>query len=354
MRDTILKIILAPLSILYGIGVYINNLAYRYGILQSTKFDIPTICIGNLTIGGSGKTPHVEFLIRYLRQYIKVATLSRGYKRKIPGFLVVQPTNNAAEVGDEPIQFKRKYRDVMVAVSEDRTFAIPKMLMQQPRLQAILLDDAFQHQALEAGLNILLTEYGYPFMRDYPVPSGRLRDLRSSYKRADIIIASKCPVVFTEEDRKEFIKEVNLLDHQQIFFSYYRYGHPYYLFNGSQRITLSEDIDVLLVTGIARPEYLVDYLETVCNKIHSMEFADHHFFNNSDIGRIKGRFLDITSNKKLIITTEKDAVRLDLHREYLVEHKLPVFVLPIEVNFHFGEDDKFLTAVKDFLLGFKV
>ncbi len=354
MRETILKIILAPLSILYGIGVYINNLAYKYGLLQSTKFDIPTICIGNLTIGGAGKTPHVEFLIRYLRQYIKVATLSRGYKRKIPGFLVVEAGNNAAEVGDEPIQFKRKYRDVMVAVSEDRTFAIPKMLMHQPRLQAVLLDDAFQHQALEAGMNILLTEYAYPFMRDYPLPSGRLRDLRSSYKRADIIVASKCPVIFTEQDRAEFIEEVNLLDHQEIFFSYYRYGHPYYLFNGSQRFALSEDLDVLLVSGIAKPEYLVDYLETVCNAIHNMEFADHHFFSNSDVGRIKGRFTDISSNKKVIITTEKDAVRLDLHREYLLENKLPVFVLPIEVNFHFNEGDKFRSSIKDFLLDFKV
>lgn len=345
---------LSPLAMLYGSGIYLRNYLYKNGILQSAKFDLPIISVGNLTVGGTGKTPHVEFLVRHLRQYLKVATLSRGYKRSLPGFLVVHPQHSAKQVGDEPIQFKRKFPDIMVAVSEDRVFAIPKMLMIDDELKVVVLDDAFQHRALSPGLNILLTEYGYPFFKDYLLPAGRLREHRSGVSRADVIIASKCPIKFTEADRKEFLGQLKPEPHQAVYFSYFVYGTPYHLFDGMNRLVLNKEIDVLLISAVARPEYLVDYLEMSTKSVLNMEYADHHLFTKPDIGRLFETFEKMDGENKIIITTEKDAVRLYLHQEFIHKHQLPVYVLPVEVVFHFNEDQKFQKYIEQFLLDFKI
>ena len=280
--------------------------------------------------------------------------LSRGYGRKTKGFLLVQPTNSAEEVGDEPLQFRRKFPDILVSVSENRTFAIPQLLMEQPNLQAVLLDDAFQHRNIDPGLNILLTEYQYPYTKDFLLPSGRLREWSSAAQRADIIIVSKCPNELNEWKREEMIAELAPLNYQKIFFSYYTYLKPYYIFNPIQRAPLNSALTVLLISAIARTEYLVEYLETEVNSVRVLQYEDHHYFTNYDISHLKRNFDLIDNPNKIILTTEKDAMRLELHKDYLVEHKLPVFVLPAKVAFHDTDGTAFNQTIQQFLLNFRV
>lgn len=354
LLQRLFQILLAPFSLLYGIGITIRNLFYQYGILKSVRFNIPTIAVGNLSVGGAGKTPHVEYLVRLLKDYINIATLSRGYKRKTKGFKVVQRSNSAEEVGDEPLQYKRKYPDILVAVGESRTLAIPEMLNYYPQTQTILLDDAFQHRAVQPGLNILLTEYSNLFTQDFLLPSGRLREWRNGYKRADTIIVSKCPPDLSWEEKKLIEQEIAPQHHQQLFFSYYSYDNPYYIFNPRYSGPLSKQVDVLLICAIARTDYLLDYLQEKVNSVVLMAFEDHHYFTKHDIGTLRATYERMESDKKIILTTEKDAMRLELHRPFLTEHQLPIFSLPVAVKFHFEEQEKFDQSVKDFLLNFKI
>jgi tetraacyldisaccharide 4'-kinase len=305
-------------------------------------------------MGGTGKSPHIEYLIRLLKDYLKIATLSRGYKRKSRGFHLVNFMDQVETTGDEPLQFKKKFRDIDVAVSESRTLGIPKLLIHNPELESILLDDAFQHRSVKPGLNILLTDYSRLFTRDFLLPSGNLREWRGSYKRADIIIVTKCPEDITQEEKQLLIEEIKPQKHQRIFFSKYLYGNPYYIFNTSQRIVLTDDIDVLLVSAIANTDYLNSYLETKVNSVRNVEYEDHHDFSNHDVSRIKLIFDNMNSQKKLILTTEKDAMRLHRHRNYLIENKVPIFTLPAHVSFLNEDGPVFDTSIKDFLLNFKV
>jgi len=354
IQQYLVKILLAPFSLLYGLGVSVRNGFYKAGLLKSIEFNLPTISVGNLSVGGAGKTPHIEYLIRLLKDYINVATLSRGYRRKTKGFLVVQPANSSEQVGDEPLQFKRKFPEVLVTVSESRTLAIPEMLKYQPDTQVVLLDDAFQHLSIQPGMNILLTEYYRPFTQDFLLPSGRLREWRSAYERANVIIVSKCPPDLSEEERAHFQQEIKPLPHQQLFFSYYDYEPPYYMFNPRYRIALEPDMDVLLISAIAGTDYLIEYLEKRVNHVYSLEFEDHHYFTNYDIGQLKANYDRIDSNKKIILTTEKDAMRLELHRKYLLDNQMPVFALPVQVRFHQNDGAAFDQHVRDYLLNFKV
>lgn len=353
IQNRLVQLLLLPFSLLYGLGVSVRNELYRRGLLKGVSFNLPVISVGNLSVGGAGKTPHIEYLIRLLQDYIDVATLSRGYRRKTKGYLRVQPQMSAEQVGDEPLQFKRKYPEVEVTVSESRTFAIPKIVMDHPEVKVVLLDDAFQHRSVQPGLNILLTEYSHPFTRDFLLPSGRLREWRSAYERADIVIVSKCPPDITEADRAAMAEEINPLPHQQLYFSGYGYLPPYYLFRPDARIRLEPDVDVLLVSAIARTDYLVSYLEEQVNSVKVREYEDHHYFSEYDMGQLKADFDRIESNKKIILTTEKDAMRLELHRRYLVADRLPIFALPVEVFFHFKEGPRFDETIRQFLLNFK-
>jgi len=344
---------MAPFSLLYGIGVSIRNGLYNQGLLKGVEFNVPVISVGNLSVGGAGKSPHIEYLIRLLKDYIDVATISRGYRRKTKGFLTVHSGMSAEQVGDEPLQFKRKFPDVRVTVSESRTFAIPKILMDNPDTKAILLDDAFQHRSVKPGMNILLTEYSRPFTGDYLMPSGRLREWRSAYERADTIIVTKCPFEVTEADKQRFIEDIQPLSHQRIYFSYYAYQQPYFIFNPQYKLLLKEDMDVLLISAIARTDYLVDYLNEQVNSVRIREYEDHHYFTNYDVGQLKADFDRMESPKKVVLTTEKDAMRLELHKPYLMENKLPIWAVPVEVKFHFDEGPQFDEDVRQFLLNFK-
>jgi tetraacyldisaccharide 4'-kinase len=353
VRNIVLRILLSPLAILFGMAVSLKNALYASGVLKGVRFSIPVINVGNLTVGGAGKTPHTEYLIRFLKEYIRVATLSRGYRRKTKGFLLVRAANNADTVGDEPLQYKRKFPDITVAVSESRSLGIPKLLQHDPQIQTVLLDDAFQHRSVEPAFQILLTEYGHLFTDDFLLPVGRLREWRSGYRRANRIVVTKCPRDLSEAEAEAIREKIRPLPHQKVYFSRYRYHHPYFIFNPGYRILLEEDVDVLLVSAIARTAYLEEYVSDRVNTLKSLQYEDHHSFSSFDLGQIERHFMHIESAKKLILTTEKDAMRLELHKPFLLEKKLPVFALPIEVEFMFGQQEAFNLDIQNFLLNFK-
>ncbi len=320
---------------------------------MSVKFDLPVISVGNLTVGGAGKTPHIEHLIRLLRPYLNVATLSRGYRRKTQGHQIVQYWSKADQVGDEPLMFKRKYPDVFATVNENRALGIPELISHAPETQVVLLDDAFQHRGVSPGLNILLTEFSRPFTRDWLLPSGRLREWKSAYRRADIIVVTKCPDDLHDDERVKMLAEIKPFPHQQVFFSNYRYLRPYYVFNPNYVIDLQEDMSVLSVSAIANSDYLRDWLETKVGTVRTKDYEDHHYFDEDDLTDIEQQFANLPGSKKIILTTEKDAMRFELLREKILEKKLPLMVLPVEVQFD-GEDGKrFDGLVKDFLMNFK-
>ncbi len=353
VQSTVAKLLLAPISLLYGAGVGFRNWAYRRGILRGISFSVPVISVGNLSVGGAGKTPHIEYLIRLLDPYLNLATLSRGYRRKTRGFLVVQPEHTVEEVGDEPLQYVRKFPEVMVTVAEERAFAIPEIVGRRADTQLVLLDDAFQHRAVKPGLNILLTEFSRPFTRDHLLPSGRLREWRSGYERADVIIVSKCPETLDRAAADALIEEIDPLPHQRVFFSYYAYTAPYYLLDHRYRLRMEEGISVLLISAIANTEYLLKHLRTAATSVRSLDYADHHYFSASDLVNLKQRFGEMPGQHRAIVTTEKDATRLEVHRDFIEAEHLPVFVLPVEVRFHFGGGEVFNGLVRDYLLNFR-
>ncbi|MTB53342.1 tetraacyldisaccharide 4'-kinase [Lewinella sp. W8] len=353
VQSALAKALLAPFSLLYGLGVSFRNWTYRQGIQKSINFSVPVISVGNLSVGGAGKTPHIEYLIRGLSPYLELATLSRGYRRKTRGFLMVDRQMNAEEVGDEPLQYARKFPGITVTVAEERAFAIPEIMSRRPDTQLILLDDAFQHRAVRPGLNILLTEYDRPFTRDYLLPSGRLREWRSGYERADVIIVSKCPRELSREAADQLIEEIAPLPHQRVFFSYYDYAAPYYILDHRYRLKMEENVSVLLISAIANTDYLIRHLKEKAADVHSLDYEDHHYFDRRDLGNLQLRFREMPGQHKAIVTTEKDATRLELHRSFIQKERLPIFVLPLAVRFHFDQGPEFDTLVRDFLLNFK-
>lgn len=353
VNNWLVRILLSPFSILYGLGIGFRNLCYDTGLLKSAKFNIPVISIGNLSIGGAGKTPHVEYLIRILREYTDIAILSRGYKRKTKGFKFVELNHNALYAGDEPLQYKRKYRDIVVAVSESRALGIPEILKYHPQTKVVILDDAFQHRAITPHKNVLLTQYDLPYSDDYLLPSGRLRENRSAAERADVVIVSKCPRDLTHINVKEWRDRLDLEERQKLFFSYYDYDRPYSFFDG-HRIDLDSLKDVLLISAIANTSYLLDYLNTKTESINHLNYEDHHLFSKQDIEYIVKVYTETANENKIILTTEKDAMRLALFYKELSDLKLPIYVLPIEVKFHFEGKIDFDHEIKDFLLNFRV
>ncbi len=351
-RTVVLRILLSPFAALYGIIISLINFSYDIGLLKASKFSIPVIGVGNLSIGGAGKTPHIEYLIELLKDYINVATLSRGYKRETKGFRFVQHHDTALTVGDEPLQYRRKYKDIVVAVSENRAYAIPQILQNYPDIQTILLDDAFQHRGVKPGLNILLTAHDALFTDDFLLPAGRLREWRSGYERADIIVVSKCPMEMNIESKARIVDKIKPYPNQKVFFSYYDYGYPYNFYQPSQRIYLDDEMDVILLSAIANTDYLMTYLDRNVKSVNDIEYEDHHIFERHDIEKIHKVFTNLTSNKKLLITTEKDAMRLEIHRDAMAAMKIPVYILPVKVRFHFEEAARFDADVKQFLLDF--
>lgn len=346
------RILLFPFAIIYWLIIFIRNKLYDKKILSTASFGLPLICVGNLSVGGTGKSPMVELLVRNLKDEFKVATLSRGYKRKTKGYALANENSSALEIGDEPMQFKIKFPGVAVAVGEERLDAIPQLLHDRPDTQCIILDDAFQHRAIKAGLNILLTDHKNLFTRDFYLPTGDLRDLKSSYKRTEIIVVTKCDPELTEEERRELIDEIKPLSTQHIFFTTNKYGELYHIVAKENKKALDPETEVLLVTGIANPQPLKDLLTEHAETFYMLHYPDHHIFTIDDWKDIKRRFDKMESNQKIILTTEKDAVRLAKFGEQLKD--VPLYVIPLEHNFLFNEKDRFLALVKEFIKNFKI
>ena len=305
--------------------------------------------MGNLATGGTGKTPITEYLIRVLKINYKTATLSRGYKRKTEGFAIAGKYTTALEIGDEPMQFHQKFPDVTIAVGEERLVAIPQLLHDKPETEVIILDDAFQHRQVKAGLNIILTEYGNLYTRDFILPAGDLRDVRSSSQRADIIIVTKCRADLSETEKKSIIEEIKPGVKQAVYFTTIVYSQPYHLFT-KEKISVTPDYGILLVCGIANPTPLKKHLTEHADSYDMLRYADHHIFHSNDLKDIKHQFEKISSEKKIVLTTEKDAVRLEKFEQELTD--FPVYVIPIEHVFLFNEAAKFNNAVIAFIKTF--
>lgn len=340
------RILLFPISIVYSLVSLLRNFLFDKKVLKSVSFNLPIICVGNLAVGGTGKSPMIELLVSLLSPYFRVAILSRGYKRKTKGYILAGKETTAIEIGDEPMQFHRKFPEVPVAVGEERVIAVPQLLFDHPDTQAILLDDAFQHRRINAGLNILLTEHANLFYRDFLLPTGDLRDNRSSYRRAHIIVVTKCPADLTQEEARLLYKEINPASHQKVYFTTIDYGALYHILD-HHSATLKADMEVLLVTGIANPEPLKKLLLQRVESFEQIIFSDHHIFNIDDWNDIRKRFSEMNTEKKMILTTEKDAVRLFKFSKEMKD--MPVYVIPIQHKFLFGQEPEFLSAITGFI-----
>jgi tetraacyldisaccharide 4'-kinase len=343
------RVLLLPFALIYAIIVIIRNWMYDKKYFQSAQFNFPLICVGNLSVGGTGKSPMVEYLVDLLKDEFQVATLSRGYKRKTKGYALASETATALEIGDEPMQFHIKFPDVAVAVGEERIVAIPQLLHDKPNTQAIILDDAFQHREVVPEFNILLTEYNNLFTDDFFLPTGDLRDQRSSYKRAQVIIVTKCPNDISEKEKAETIKKIKPLAHQKIFFTSIEYGQPYHILNRTRK-SISPNDEILLVCGIANPKPLKEYVHEQSSTYYQMTYNDHHIFSIDDLKDIQKRYDQMQAENKFILTTEKDAVRLMKFQDELREMNL--YVIPIQPKFLFGEEENFNKIVVDFIKNF--
>lgn len=317
--------ILFPFSYLYGGITKVRNLLYNKNILKSYRFDIPIICVGNLSVGGTGKSPMVEYLINSLKPGDKIATLSRGYKRSTKGFQLVHGNEKASEVGDEPLQFKTKFPEITVAVDEKRVHGIQQLLDLKEPPDVIILDDAFQHRQVSAGLNVLLTSYDNLYGRDQMLPSGNLREPKSGANRAQIIVVTKCPPDLKKEEKKKIIQDLRLTNEQELFFSKIVYSENIYNAAGPKALMSLQDKTFVLLTGIANPKPLTDFLMGEGFKFEHLKFPDHHNFLKSEIQQI--------NRHSFILTTEKDYVRL---QGSIPEEKL--FYLPMKMQFLEGKE----------------
>ncbi len=345
------RVLLLPLAVIYGFIIFIRNKLYDRNYLKSAAFNFPLICVGNLAVGGTGKSPMVEYLIELLKPSIRIGTLSRGYKRKTSGYALANESTTALEIGDEPMQFHSKFPDIAVASCEERIVGIPHLLQDVPNLEAIILDDAFQHRTIKAGLNILLTEWNNLYSNDFFLPTGDLRDEWASAKRAQVIVVTKCPYNLSAEMKQKIIRSLNPSAIQKIFFTTIEYGTPYHIFNHGDEWHLTPRDEVLLVCGIANPRPLKEYLHEKTHTYYQLDYSDHHIFSIDDLNEIKERFEEINAHDKLILTTEKDAVRLTKFTEQLAS--VPMYVLPIRHYFLYDEGEQFNLLVTDFIRNFR-
>lgn len=340
------RYLLFPVSIIYGLVIWIRNKLYDSNVWKPVSFNFPLICVGNLAAGGTGKTPMVEYLIRLLRDHYKIATLSRGYKRKTIGYALADEHSTALSIGDEPMQFHKKFPEVPVAVAEERVVGIPQILHDRPETEVIILDDAFQHRQVKAGLNILLTEYKNLYTRDFLLPAGDLRDITSSSRRADIIVVTKCISHLTNSEKEKITREIGPLPHQKVFFTKLEYGSPYHLFTKEEKF-LDPLAHILLICGIANPKPIKEILNAYSSTYDMMRYKDHHIFDMDDLKEIKSQFVEIDNSNKIILTTEKDGVRLSKFEPELKDY--PVYVFPIRHIVLFNEEEAFNSSILDYM-----
>ena len=324
---------------MYHIVLTIRHKLYDWHILRTTRFEKPLICVGNLNLGGTGKTPHTEYLINVLKDHYRVATLSRGYGRKTKGFKRAETTSTYEDLGDEPLQYFKKFPAIQVAVDEDRVNGVRKLLMSNNAPEIILLDDAFQHRSIKAGLNILLTEYQHLYCDDLLFPAGTLRDVKSAAKRANLIVVSKSPKELKETEKQQIISKLNPSKEQKVYFSYLEYAPLQPLNEKAKTVSVENADSVIAFCGIAHPKSFIEELEKQFKTVDFLHFADHHVYSEEDTKNIVKHFENLSGDKKIIVTTEKDAARLT-NSPYLCQFDCaPLYDLPITVRFH--EEEKF-------------
>lgn len=328
--------ILFPIVPIYYMVTWFINWFYEKGFFKSKSYNSPIICVGNLSVGGTGKTPMIEYIIRLLKSNYKIATLSRGYKRNTKGFYIADANSSVKQIGDEPFQFHQKFKDIIVSVDKKRQNGITQLLQLKNTPEVILLDDGFQHRKVKAGLNILLTTYNKLYVDDFMLPTGNLREPKAGAKRAQIIIITKCPIDLTDNEEQLIIKKLNPTDYQKVFFSTISYGKEVISENNSLELNSLQNLT--LVTGIANSEPLLHFLKSKSLKFEHLNFKDHHEFSTNDILKLE--------HKELIITTEKDFVKLKKYQS--LKNKL--YYLPIE--FVLKKSEKFDELLNDFVKSF--
>ena len=345
---------LYPASWIYGAGVWLRNKMFDWGYYKEQSFNLPVICIGNITVGGTGKTPHTEYLIQLLQTNYQVAVLSRGYKRKTKGFILANEHSTVHTIGDEPFQMKQKFPKIHMAVDSNRCNGIEQLCRKSvsPTTEIVLLDDAFQHRYVKAGLNILLIDYNRLITEDTLLPAGRMREHESGKYRAQIVIITKCPRSMTPMDYRVINKQLELHAFQQLYFTTLNYGKLKPLFNGGKEYPIQSihpAVHILLITGIANPGPMKKELSQTKNAIHMLSFSDHHDFSATDMKAIEERFLQLPEGKRMIVTTEKDAVRMASHPHLPDSIKPYIYVLPIEVSFLQEQQNAFNQNILDYV-----
>lgn len=340
--DVIKILFLWPFMALYRIITGMRNFAYDNKIFKSKEFDIPIISIGNISVGGTGKTPHTEFLIKMLKDEFKVAILSRGYKRKTRGFRLVETTDSHHLTGDESLQIKQKFPDITVAVCESRTKGVETLRNIFPNLNLIILDDAFQHRKINPGLSILLDNYNHPIAKDCLLPIGRLRESRYSSHRAHIVIYSKCPPELRPIEKRILTGDADILPYQYLFFSTLQYDNLKAVFDNSiSEIELNQifDRNIIALTGIAKTENLISFLRSKTISVNHFRYPDHYNFKKKDIQKIQQSFNKL-EEPKLVIVTEKDAVRIKSDNLFDDEFKKYVYCLPVEIKLLCSDEEQ--------------
>lgn len=345
--DRILKYVLTPLSWLYGVGAGVRNKLFDWKVLKEVSFDVPVVGVGNITVGGTGKTPHVEYILECLRYKRNIAVLSRGYKRKTKGFIIASAKSTPDSIGDEPLQIYEKFGGtVKVAVCESRVKGVRELIRQFPKLDLIVLDDSFQHRYIKPKVNIMLMDYTHPVYADKILPLGRMRESADAIDRADMVITTKCPSDISALDMRIVSKHLNLMPYQKLYFSTFDYGGliPVFPDDCPHRLLIEElqaDDTVLLLTGVANPRPFVNHFRQYPFKKRVLHFPDHHDFKKSDLHEILSKFNSASGKRKFIITTEKDSVRISHNPYFPIELKPYIFYIPIGVRMletNFGYD----------------
>ncbi len=342
-----LRKLLFPFSIIYASVVWVRNLFFDWGWIPSHRFEIPVISIGNITVGGTGKTPHAEYLIRLLQPHFSLTLISRGYRRKTKGVVVASSLSSASDIGDEPKQLLDKFSNIRVVVAEKRVEGINAALSQSPQPHIILMDDAYQHRHVKPGFSILLMDYHRPLWCDCMLPAGDLREPQRGKKRAQLIVVTKCPADLSMAEASIIEKKISPTSNQKVFFSTFQYGQPISLIGGDQ--TQPSATSALALAGIARPEPFYDHLMDAGYQVRPLTFADHHHFTASDMALIEQKFMQLPEKSRLIFTTEKDAVRLRESNLLSPQLAQNIWVIPIEVVFLFGQQENFNHQINEYV-----
>jgi len=353
MKKLFRYILLFPVSMCYGAIVSFRNLLYDFGILKSYEKKVPLLVVGNLTVGGTGKTPHVEFLLEILQNELRLAVLSRGYKRKSKGFMLIEHDSTFTEAGDEPLQIAKKFPHIPVAVCEKRSHGVDRLMANYPETDLIILDDAYQHRSIKAGFQLLLTDFNRLHTRDSMLPGGNLRETINGSKRASLIMVTKCPPKLSPIDQRIIEMELKPELYQEVLFSCFRYEplRPLFPLESPVNLKLNSlgEYSIVLATGIVSPQLIVNELHDKCKQLITVNFPDHHSFTRQNLNLLERKLDKVDNQSKLIVVTDKDAVRL-INNSYLPDSlKKHIFVIPVKVELLNDQTALFTTKIIDYV-----